>query len=298
VGDPKQHTAQPEYSHKLAKQATIASVLVAITLIITKTWAYWMTGSVSLLGSLLDSILDGVTSLMNFFALRFALEPADAEHKFGHGKLESIAALTQSAFMIGTALVLVLNSFDAMFDKRQVVDSEIGIAVSVLAIVLTLALVMFQKYVTKRSRSLIVEADSLHYQGDLLMNVAVILALIFVDFGIIWMDAAMAIGIGVFLCISAWVVGKKAFEDLMDKHLPEVELQIQELVQSAPGGAGCHDVRCRQSGPNIFIQFHLEIDRKMPFWTAHEIGDRIENDIKDIYPAADIIVHLDPVAVE
>ena len=298
MGDPKQHTAQPEYSHKLAKQATIASVLVAITLIITKTWAYWMTGSVSLLGSLLDSILDGVTSLMNFFALRFALEPADAEHKFGHGKLESIAALTQSAFMIGTALVLVLNSFDAMFDKRQVVDSEIGIAVSVLAIVLTLALVMFQKYVTKRSRSLIVEADSLHYQGDLLMNVAVILALIFVDFGIIWMDAAMAIGIGVFLCISAWVVGKKAFEDLMDKHLPEVELQIQELVQSAPGGAGCHDVRCRQSGPNIFIQFHLEIDRKMPFWTAHEIGDRIENDIKDIYPAADIIVHLDPVAVE
>jgi ferrous-iron efflux pump FieF len=298
VGDPKQHTAQPEYAHKLAKQATIASVLVAITLIITKTWAYWMTGSVSLLGSLLDSILDGVTSLMNFFALRFALEPADAEHKFGHGKLESIAALTQSAFMIGTALVLVLNSFDAMFDKRQVVDSEIGIAVSVLAIVLTLALVMFQKYVTKRSRSLIVEADSLHYQGDLLMNVAVILALIFVDFGIIWMDAAMAIGIGVFLCISAWVVGKKAFEDLMDKHLPEVELQIQELVQSAPGGAGCHDVRCRQSGPNIFIQFHLEIDRKMPFWTAHEIGDRIENDIKDIYPAADVIVHLDPVAVE
>jgi ferrous-iron efflux pump FieF len=295
VRDSKQQATDPQ---KLAKQATIASVLVAITLIITKTWAYWMTGSVSLLGSLLDSILDGVTSLMNFFALRFALEPADDEHKFGHGKLESIAALTQSAFMIGSALVLVLNSLDVMFDERQVVRSEIGVAVSVLAILLTLALVVFQKYVTKRSRSLIVEADSLHYQGDLLMNVAVILALIFVDFGIIWMDAAMAIGIAVFLCISAWAVGKKAFEDLMDQHLPEVELQIQELVQSSPGGAGCHDVRCRQSGPNIFIQFHLEIDRKLPLWSAHEIGDRIENGIKEIYPTADIIVHLDPVTIE
>jgi ferrous-iron efflux pump FieF len=295
VGDSKQQAADPQ---KLAKQATIASVLVAITLIITKTWAYWMTGSVSLLGSLLDSILDGVTSLMNFFALRFALEPADDEHKFGHGKLESIAALTQSAFMIGSALVLVLNSLDVMFDERQVVRSEIGVAVSILAILLTLALVVFQKYVTKRSRSLIVEADSLHYQGDLLMNVAVILALIFVDFGIIWMDAAMAIGIAIFLCISAWAVGKKAFEDLMDQHLPEVELQIQELVQSSPGGAGCHDVRCRQSGPNIFIQFHLEIDRKLPLWSAHEIGDRIENGIKEIYPTADIIVHLDPVTIE
>ncbi len=295
MGDSKQQAADPQ---KLAKQATIASVLVAITLIITKTWAYWMTGSVSLLGSLLDSILDGVTSLMNFFALRFALEPADDEHKFGHGKLESIAALTQSAFMIGSALVLVLNSLDVMFDERQVVRSEIGVAVSILAILLTLALVVFQKYVTKRSRSLIVEADSLHYQGDLLMNVAVILALIFVDFGIIWMDAAMAIGIAIFLCISAWAVGKKAFEDLMDQHLPEVELQIQELVQSSPGGAGCHDVRCRQSGPNIFIQFHLEIDRKLPLWSAHEIGDRIENGIKEIYPTADVIVHLDPVTIE
>ena len=158
-------------SEKLSKQATLASVGVALILIITKTWAYWTTGSVSLLGSLLDSILDGVTSLMNFFALRFALEPADEDHKFGHGKLESIAALGQSAFMIGSAVVLVLNSFDVMFDERTVVNSEVGIAVCILAIILTLMLVMFQKYVTRKSRSLIVEADSLHYQGDLLMDI-------------------------------------------------------------------------------------------------------------------------------
>ncbi len=280
---------------KLSKQATLASVLVALVLIITKTWAYLVTGSVSLLGSLLDSLLDGITSLMNFFALRFALAPADDDHKFGHGKLESIAALAQSAFMIGSAVVLVLNSFDVMFDERQVVASEVGIAVSVLAIVLTLLLVAFQKYVTSKVRSLVVEADSLHYQGDLLMNLAVILALVFVDFGIVWMDAVMAIGIGIFLCVSAWQVGRKAFEDLMDQHLPEVEARILELVKTAPGSAGCHDVRCRQSGPNLFVQFHLEMDEDLPLWSAHEIGDRIEKQIKDIYSNADVIVHLDPV---
>lgn len=285
-------------SEKLSKQATLASVLVALILIVTKTWAYLVTGSVSLLGSLLDSILDGVTSLMNFFALRYALEPADDDHKFGHGKLESIAALAQSAFMIGSAVVLVLNSFDVMFDERQVVESATGIAVSILAIVLTLMLVAFQKYVTKRSRSLIVEADSLHYQGDLLMNIAVILALVFVDFGIVWMDAAMAIGIGIFLCISAWSVGSKAFEDLMDQHLPDVEARILELVKTAPGSAGCHDVRCRQSGPNLFIQFHLEMDENLPLWSAHEIGDRIEGQIKSVYPNADVIVHLDPTIID
>lgn len=280
---------------KLSKQATLASVLVALVLIITKTWAYLVTGSVSLLGSLLDSLLDGITSLMNFFALRFALAPADDDHKFGHGKLESIAALAQSAFMIGSAVVLVLNSFDVMFDERQVVASEVGIAVSVLAIVLTLLLVAFQKYVTSKVRSLVVEADSLHYQGDLLMNLAVILALVFVDFGIVWMDAVMAIGIGIFLCVSAWQVGRKAFEDLMDQHLPEVEARILELVKTAPGSAGCHDVRCRQSGPNLFVQFHLEMDEDLPLWSAHEIGDRIEEQIKTIYSNADVIVHLDPV---
>lgn len=280
---------------KLSKQATLASVLVALVLIITKTWAYLVTGSVSLLGSLLDSLLDGITSLMNFFALRFALAPADDDHKFGHGKLESIAALAQSAFMIGSAVVLVLNSFDVMFDERQVVASEVGIAVSILAIVLTLLLVAFQKYVTSKVRSLVVEADSLHYQGDLLMNLAVILALVFVDFGIVWMDAVMAIGIGIFLCVSAWQVGRKAFEDLMDQHLPEVEARILELVKTAPGSAGCHDVRCRQSGPNLFVQFHLEMDEDLPLWSAHEIGDRIEKQIKNIYSNADVIVHLDPV---
>ncbi len=286
-----------DHSH-LSRQATLASVTVALILIITKTWAYWSTGSVSLLGSLLDSMLDGVTSLINFIALRFALVPADDDHKFGHGKLESIAALAQSAFMVGSAVVLVLNSFDVMLDKRQMVNSHIGVAVSILAIVLTLALVAFQRYVIRRSKSLIVEADSLHYQGDLLMNGAVLLAMALVGFGWYWMDALMAIGIGVFLCVNAWHVGVKAFKELMDEQLPEVEAIVEQLVRKEHGPEGCHDVRCRQSGRDLFIQFHLELDENLALWSAHEIGDRIERKIKETYPQADVLIHHDPVKIE
>lgn len=298
MSSPAPHV-DPQADHsKLSRQATLASVLVAITLIISKTWAYWVTGSVSVLGSLLDSILDGVTSLINFFALRFALEPADDEHRFGHGKLESIAALAQSAFMLGSAVVLLLNSFDVMLDNRQVVDTAWGIWVSVLAIVLTLALVLFQKYVVRKTKSLIVEADSLHYQGDLLMNLSVLLAMVMVDFGIYWFDGAMAVGIACFLAYNAWEVGSKAFEDLMDRHLPEIEAKIEELVSKAAGSEGCHDVRCRQSGPMIFIQFHLELDEDLTLWGAHEISDRIEREIKHVYPNADVLIHQDPVKVQ
>ena len=286
-----------DHAH-LSRQATIASVAVALILIIAKTWAYWSTGSVSLLGSLLDSMLDGVTSLINFIALRYALIPADDDHKFGHGKLESIAALAQSAFMVGSAVVLVLNSFDVMLDNHQMVNSHIGIAVSVLAIVLTLGLVTFQKYVISKSKSLIVEADSLHYQGDLLMNAAVLIAMVLVGFGWYWIDSIMAIGIGVFLCVNAWHVGVKAFKELMDEHLPEVEAIIEKLVRKEHGPEGCHDVRCRQSGPDLFIQFHLELDENLALWSAHEIGDRIEKKIKEAYPNADVLVHHDPVKVE
>lgn len=286
-----------DHAH-LSRQATMASVSVALILIIAKTWAYWSTGSVSLLGSLLDSMLDGVTSIINFIALRYALMPADSDHKFGHGKLESIAALAQSAFMVGSAIVLVLNSFDVMLDNRQMVNTHLGIGVSVLAIVLTLFLVAFQKYVISRSKSLIVEADSLHYQGDLLMNSAVLIAMALVGFGWYWIDSVMAVGIGVFLCVNAWHIGAKAFKELMDEQLPEVEAIVEELVLKEHGPEGCHDVRCRQSGPNLFIQFHLELDENLTLWSAHEIGDRIERKIKEAYPNAEVLVHHDPVAVE
>ncbi len=279
----------------LMKLATLASTSVALILIVIKTWAYWSTGSLSLLGSLLDSMLDGVTSIVNLLAVRYAIIPPDEDHKFGHGKVESLAALGQSAFMIGSAAVLILNSFDSLFDQRAIVKTELGIAVSIIAIVLTLMLVAFQRYVYKRTQSLVIEADSLHYKGDLLMNLAVIAALGLAGWGLLWIDQVFALGIALFLGFNAWQIGARAWTELMDKHLPEVELRVYELVTEMQGCFGCHDVRSRQSGPAIFIQLHLELDATMPLAEAHKVGDALEKRIIQEYPRADVIIHHDPV---
>ena len=279
----------------LMKMAVAMSTTVALILISTKTWAYWSSGSLSLLGSLMDSVLDGMTSLINLFAVRYAVVPADQDHKYGHGKVESLAALGQSAFMIGSAVVLILNSFSSLFDHRAVVNTQIGIYVSVLAIVLTLALVAFQQYVIRQTRSIVVEADALHYKGDLLMNVSVIAALALTSVGWAWSDQVFAIGIAIFLIVSAWKVGNRAWEDLMDQQLPEVEEQVIAFVEQLEGAHGCHDVRCRQSGPNQFVQLHLELDGKMSLAQAHGIGDRLERQIREAFPRADVIVHHDPI---
>ncbi len=278
----------------LMKMAVAMSTTVALILISTKTWAYWSSGSLSLLGSLMDSVLDGITSLINLFAVRYAVVPADQDHKYGHGKVESLAALGQSAFMIGSAVVLILNSFSSLLDHRTVVNTQIGIYVSVLAIVLTLLLVGFQQYVIRQTRSMVVEADALHYKGDLLMNLSVIAALALTSVGWAWSDQVFAIGIAIFLIVSAWKVGNRAWEDLMDQQLPEVEEQVIALVEALDGAQGCHDVRCRQSGPNQFVQLHLELDGKMSLAQAHAIGDRLERQIREAFPRADVIVHHDP----
>lgn len=279
---------------RLMKMAVAMSTTVALILIATKTWAYWSTGSLSLLGSLMDSVLDGLTSLINLLAVRYAIVPADRDHKYGHGKVESLAALGQSAFMVGSAVVLVLNSFDSLLDRREVVNTEAGIYVSVLAIVLTLGLVMFQHYVVRQTQSMVVAADSLHYKGDLLMNLSVIIALGLASYGWAWSDQVFAIGIAIFLIVSAWKVGKRAWEDLMDQQLPELEQQVIALVAKLEGASGCHDVRCRQSGPNQFIQLHLELDGNMTLSQAHAIGDQLEQQIRSLNPRADVIVHHDP----
>ncbi|WP_396587094.1 cation diffusion facilitator family transporter [Bermanella sp. R86510] len=284
-------------AHQLSRRATQASVAVASVLIGLKAWAYFSTGSVSMLGSLLDSVLDGVTALINFLALRYALEPADDEHRYGHGKMESIAALAQSTFMMGSAMVLVLNSFDVMLDDNPVTNSTTGIVVSVIAIILTIVLVSYQKYTLRKNPSLVVEADSLHYQGDVLMNIAVMVAFFFVDFGLFWFDAATAIAIAAFIGYNAFAIGKKSFQDLMDRQLPDVERAVEAIVAKSHGTEGCHDVRCRQAGQNIFVQFHLELDDELTLWSAHEIGDRIEKQIMAAFPNADVIIHHDPVKV-
>jgi ferrous-iron efflux pump FieF len=281
---------------RLAKLATLASVLVALILIVLKTIAYLATGSMSMLGSLLDSSMDGITSLVNFMAVRYASAPADEEHRFGHGKAESLAALIQAAFLCGSAFMLVLTSIDVLSDPKPIEHSMSGIIISVIAILLTLALVVFQQFVVKETNSLVVEADALHYKGDLLMNGAVIFALFMSSQGFGWIDVLCALAIAIYLLINAWQLAGKAWQDLMDRELgPEVEQHIRDMVRDLPGCLGCHDIRTRQAGPQRFIQLHLELDGSLSLTQAHAIGLRLEQSLLAEYPLAEVMIHHDPV---
>lgn len=284
-----------------ARSVTLAAWLattVATILLIVKVMAWWVTGSVSLLASLIDSILDIAASGVNLLALRYALQPADKEHTFGHGKAESLAALAQAMFISGSACFLILNGIDRFFRPHELNSPELGIYVSAFAIVLTGALVAFQKHVVRKTGSQAIAADSLHYQSDLYMNVAIMVALGLSWYGIGQADAVFAVAIGVFILYSAYKMVTEAIQSLLDRQLPEDELvKIKELSLSIDGVLGVHQLRTRMSGPVRFIQLHLELEDTIPLIEAHHISDQVEAVLMDHFEQADVLIHQDPLSV-
>ena len=285
---------------RLMKLATYAAVATAVTLIIAKLVAWILTDSVAMLGSLMDSGLDGFASLINLMAVRHALVPADREHRFGHGKAEALAGLAQAAFITGSSMFLLLEVGDRAFRPHAVGASEMGIAVLVFSIALTLCLVVFQRHVVKRTGSIAIAADSLHYKGDLLMNLAVILALVLVaQFGVIWADPLIGFGIAAYLLYGAWRIFATARDQLMDRELPdELRARIREIATGHTRVIDMHDLRTRASGTNTFIQMHLEMDPAMALIEAHEIADEVEAWIREEFHDAEVIIHQDPFGVE
>jgi len=281
---------------RLMQWATYASVSVAGVLIVTKFVAWLMTDSVSILSTLIDSFLDAAASLVNLIAVRHALQPADKEHRFGHGKAEALAGLAQSAFIFGSAMFLFLEAGERFVNPRSIDNTTVGYAVMVFSIVATIGLVIFQKYVVARSGSTAISADSLHYQTDILVNLSVILSLFLVSrMDIKWADPAFAIGIAAYIVYSAWQIGREAFQILMDRELPDEDRKrIKDIVLEQKGVLGMHDLRTRSSGLQVFIQLHLEMDGNMPLSEAHEIADAVESKIEAAFPNAEVIVHEDP----
>ena len=287
----------PSEPARLLKLATYASVATAGTLIVAKLVAWLMSDSVSILASLIDSVMDAAASLVNLFAVHYSLMPADKEHRFGHGKAESLAGLAQATFIAGSALVLFLHAIDRLRYPRPVDAIETSVGVMVFAIVVTLLLLMFQRYVIKKTASTAIRADSLHYATDLLTNVSVIIALGLAAFGWQSADAMFAIGIAAYIVYSAWQIGFEAFHQLMDRELPdELRRQIKTTVLSNPRVRGLHDLRTRQSGQTPIIQLHLELDDDMPLIEAHAIADEAEAAILVLLPGADVVIHQDPVS--
>jgi ferrous-iron efflux pump FieF len=271
---------------------------VAIFLIGAKLIAWNASDSVSLLATLIDSMLDALASIINLVAVRHALTPADKEHRFGHGKAEALAGLSQSLFIAGSAGFLLVEAVRRIFNPSQVESIELGIVVMVISIVATLLLLAFQQHVIRKTNSTAIRADALHYRTDLLVNGSVIFALVLATVGWNGFDGVFAAVIGVYILYSAREIIVTSYDHLMDRELPDEDREkIKALVLEHPSARGLHDLRSRHSGTMTFIQLHLELDDDLSLLEAHKISDEVEENIQSAFPGSEVIIHIDPQSV-
>ncbi|UQX80895.1 cation diffusion facilitator family transporter [Mannheimia haemolytica] len=283
---------------KLVKSAANLAIIVAILLIVIKAFAWWKTGSISILAAMTDSVVDLFASLTNILVLRFALQPADENHAFGHGKAESLAALAQSAFISGSAVFLLLQGFHKLTNPELIAQSDIGVIVSIASIVITALLVFYQRYVVTLTKSPAIEADSLHYQTDLLMNAAILVAMLLNSAGVVYADAVFAIGIALYIAFNAVKMFWCAVQTLLDQALPDEEIeQIKQIASQHPNILGIHDILTRRAGAVRFIQLHLELDDHLTLLVAHEITDSLEQKLLAAFPMSHVIIHQEPTTV-
>ncbi len=285
---------------RLRRMATYASVAVAGILIAAKFAAWLETGSVALLSSLVDSLLDAVASLVNLVAIRHAMSPADREHRFGHGKAEPLAVLGQSAFITGSALLLLAEAVKRLIRPLPVENPPAGIAVMIFSIAVTIGLVLYQRHVVRQTGSIAITADELHYRSDLVLNLSVIGALILGSIlGFPRLDPLFGAAIGIWIIYSAVRLARLSLFQLMDHELPDDEREkIRAIVQSHPDVVAAHDLRTRVAGPTAFIQIHIEMDGALSLIRAHEISDEVEANLRSAYPHAEVIIHQDPEGIE
>ena len=287
-------TSSPEHA-RLLRLATRASVAVASILIVAKAIAWWLSGSVSMLAGLTDSALDGVTSLLNLLAVHYALRPADDDHRYGHGKAESLAGMAQALFIGGSALLIAFQAFDRLKHPEPIGAPWISIGVIVFSLGMTAALLMLQHRVIRETGSNAVRADSLHYRSDLLLNGSILLALVLAGFGWHQLDAWFGLAIAAYILWSAIQIARESFTVLMDEELPpEVSQHMLELACGVPGVLGAHDLRTRVSGSHWFVQLHLELPGELTLSVAHDISDQAADAIHAAYPRAEELVHADP----
>ena len=294
------HSLDPGRADRLRRMATYASVAVGATLAVAKLAAWLVTGSVTVLSSLLDSLVDVAASVIILVSVHHALRPPDRSHRFGHGKAEPLGALAQAAFIAGSGLFVVFQAIDRLIDPEPLTATAVGIAVMLLSIVATTALVAFQRYVIRVTNSLAIAADSLHYKGDLLINLAVIGTLVaFEATGIVWLDPIVAMAIAAYLLTNAALVGRDAFDLLMDRELSQADRdRIKTVVREDRRVLGLHDLRTRSSGTTYFIELHLELEGTLTLVQAHDVADDVEAALAAAFPGAEIIIHQEPAGLD
>ena len=280
----------------LTKRAAIASVSVALFLLALKIFAAAETGSVALLASLADTGFDVLASLLTLFSVRYAAMPADDDHRFGHGKAEALSALFQVILITVSAIFIAWRAIMRLGAQEQTAHPEYGIGVSVIAIVATLGLLAYQRHVVRKTGSVAIKADHVHYQSDLLLNIAVIVAILLdTILNVRGADPVFGIAIAAWLSWGAYRAARLALDQLLDREWPEEKRQrFIEVALRHPELRGIHDMRTRSSGVHDFCQFHVWVDPNMTVAAAHDIMDEVEQALMDAFPGVEVLIHPDP----
>ena len=281
---------------RLTRNAALASVATAMLLIALKGFAAWTTHSVAMLGSLADSGLDLIASLVTLWGVRVAAEPADWNHRFGHGKAEAIAALFQVVLITVSAVGIAWRAIDRLFNNLPTANAEYGVGVSLIAIAATLMLVAYQRRVIRATGSVAIHADNVHYQSDLLLNGSVIAALLLDQYaGLAGIDPLFGVGIALWLAWGAYRASNQAINQLMDREWPEERRQhFLRVASQHPQLKGIHDLRTRTSGAHDFVQFHVWVAPEMTVLEAHRVMDEIEAKLEEEFPGVEVLIHPDP----
>lgn len=289
-----------EQADRLKKTATAASVTLAASLCLLKTFGALYTGSLAVLSSMIDSLTDIFASSVTLIAVRFSTRQESTHFRYGYGKAESLSALIQSAFVAGSGIFVMYDGFSRIFYPRPIEQTTVGIIIMAISLVATLGLIAFQHHVTKLTNSQAISADSAHYMVDVITNASIILSLIVVAFfKISWFDTITAFGVSGYLLFNAYKIAIEAVRTLMDAELSdEIRNQIRKTVLEVPFAKGLHDLRTRDLGGRYMFEFHLELDGDISLSAAHDMTELVEDNLMDSFPNAVIIIHQDPVGVK
>jgi ferrous-iron efflux pump FieF len=284
----------------LVRSASIASLLVASTLIVLKYYGWVTTTSVSLLGSLADSLIDFLASVFVFIAISYSLLPADAKHRFGYGKSEGLAAFIQSLLIGISGIYVCFEAIKRLLNPSQINQPSIAIWIILISIALTLTLVMYQKYVVKKSKSMAIESDQYHYLTDTFINISVLFSIVITGWTrFVFIDALVGLLISGVVLYTSVTLLKKSFKILLDQEIQSDDRdRIREIALDHPKVLGFHDLRTRDTGRKYIIQFHLELDPNMSLLESHKITDEVTGNILDVYPNTELIIHTDPLGVD
>lgn len=283
-------------NNALNRSAAYASISVALLLVGLKGWAAWTTGSTAMLGSLADTTLDLVASVATLVGVWVAAQPADAHHRFGHGKAEALAAMFQVVLISISALSLLARAVEQFFAGGRTEAAAEGIGVSLVAMAATLALLAWQRRVIRQTNSLAISTDHVHYQSDLLLNLAVIAALALDQFaGLTGADPLFGVAIALWLGWGGWKASQEAIFQLMDREWDEEKkARFIEVLGRHPELHGIHDLRTRTAGNRDFVQFHVWVDPEMSVRQAHMVMDELEDRLLAEFPGVEILIHPDP----